>query len=82
MIKYDIASLSDSVVKERVDEDMSNVFSGVNRIENIIKSMKEVSEISSEKKEKTNIYHTLITSLTILYNTSKIISRIYINEKE
>ena len=34
-----------------------------------------------EIKEKTNIYSTLITSLTMAYNRSKQVSRIYLNKK-
>jgi C4-dicarboxylate-specific signal transduction histidine kinase len=43
--------------------------------------MREMSQSSKEIKERINIYATLVTSLTIAYNRSKQISRIYLNDK-
>ncbi len=41
-----------------------------------------MSQSSSEAKERTNIFATLVTSLTMAYNISKQISKIKLNSKE
>lgn len=79
MIKYDILDLPDNIVKVRMLEDSQKVIDGINRLSNIVESMREMSQKSKESKEDVNIYHTLITSLTLLYNRSKQISNIKVN---
>ena len=79
MIKYDIMDLPDNQIKERMLEDSQKVMDGINRLSNIVESMREMSQKSKEVKEDENIYHTLITSLTLLYNRSKQISNIKLN---
>ncbi len=79
MIKYDIQDLPDGIAKERILEDSEKVMDGINRLSNIVESMREMSQKSKESKENVNIYHTLITSLTLLYNRSKQISKIKLN---
>ncbi|MEA3554282.1 MAG: PAS domain S-box protein, partial [Campylobacterota bacterium] len=79
MIKYDILDLPNNIAKERMLEDCEKVMDGINRLSNIVESMREMSQKSKEAKEDTNIYHTLITSLTLLYNRSKQISNIKVN---
>nr|MBP7742323.1 HAMP domain-containing histidine kinase [Aliarcobacter sp.] len=54
---------------------------GINRIANIVESMREMSQSSKEIKEKINIYSTLNTSLTMAYNRSKQVSKIYLNNE-
>ena len=44
--------------------------------------MREMSQKSKEIKEDTNIYHTLVTALTLLYNRSKQISNIKLNGED
>jgi C4-dicarboxylate-specific signal transduction histidine kinase len=56
-----------------------NILSGIDRIANIVESMREVSQTSNEGKELTDIYKTILTSLTIGYNRSKQIVEIFIN---
>ena len=81
MMQYDIESLPEDRTKKNMLEDGAKINEAISRIENIVESMREVSQSSSEKKEKINIYSTLITSLTMAYNMSKQISRIYLNGK-
>ena len=81
LMGYDILDLPQSEIQERMKHDSEKIKEGINRIANIVESMREMSQSSKEIKEKTNIYGTLITSLTIAYNHSKQISRIYLNNK-
>lgn len=81
MMGYDIEDLPQSEIKTRMQEDSVRIKEGINRIANIVESMREISQSSNEAKEKVNIYSTIITALTMTYNRSKQISRIYLNHK-
>ena len=81
LMQYDILDLPKNEIQERMKYDSEKMKEGIDRIANIVESMREMSQSSKEIKEKTNIYGTLITSLTIAYNHSKQISRIYLNNK-
>jgi len=79
LMKYDIQDLPQSDIRDRILEDTEIITNGLNRISNIIEAMKEVSQTSSENVESVNIYNTLVTSLTLSYNNSKQVTRIYLN---
>ena len=81
LMGYDILDLPQSEIQERMKHDSEKIKEGINRIANIVESMREMSQSSKEIKEKTNIYATLITSLTMAYNRSRQVSRIYLNDK-
>ena len=81
MMGYDIEDLPQSEIRTRMLEDSVKINDGLNRIANIVESMREISQTSKETKEHINIYSTLITSLTMAYNRSKQISKIYLNDK-
>jgi len=81
MMGYDIEDLPNSDIKTRMLEDSVKINDGLNRIANIVESMREISQSSKETKESINIYSTLITSLTMAYNRSKQISKILLNNK-
>lgn len=81
LMEYDIFDLPQSEIQTRMKEDSSKIKEGINRIANIVESMREMSQSSKEIKEKTNIYATLITSLTMAYNRSRQVSKIYLNNK-
>jgi C4-dicarboxylate-specific signal transduction histidine kinase len=80
-MEYDILDLPKSEIQERMKYDSEKMKEGIDRIANIVESMREMSQSSKEIKERINIYATLVTSLTIAYNRSKQISRIYLNDK-
>lgn len=82
MMGYDIEDLPSSEIRERMIEDSVKINDGINRIANIVESMREISQSSNEKKESVNIYSTLITALTMAYNRSKQVCPILINEEE
>lgn len=82
MMMYDIEDLPNSDLKQRMIEDSANVTSGIERISNIIESMRELSQKSKEIKIDTNIYETIITSLTLVSNKSNQISKIKLNNED
>jgi PAS domain S-box-containing protein len=81
LIQCDMDDLPASEIRDRMLEDSVVIIEGINRISNIIEAMREVSQVSSEIKEKVNIYSTLITALIISNNRSKQVSKIYLNDK-
>ena len=81
LMEYDISDLPQSEIQERMKQDSEKIKEGINRIANIVESMREMSQSSKEIKEETNIYATLVTSLTMAYNRSRQVSKIYLNDK-
>ena len=81
LMGYDILDLPQSEIQERMKHDSEKIKEGINRIANIVESMREMSQSSKEIKEETNIYATLTTSLTMAYNRSRQVSKIYLNGK-
>jgi PAS domain S-box-containing protein len=83
MMKYDIDDIQgNSPIKEIIIDNYKRIYDGIIRISNIVEAMRELaSVVRDDLKEKTNIYHSLITSLTIIHNKSKQISRIYLNDR-
>ncbi len=82
MMRYDMEDLPIGAIRTRLLEDSEGITDGINRLANIVDSMREMSQKTKEAKEETNIYHTLITSLTLLHNRSKQISNIKINGED
>ena len=80
-MQYDIEDLPASDIKERMLYDSNKMKEGITRLANIIESMREMSQSTKEVKEVVNIYSTLITALTMAYNKSKQISKIFLNDK-
>jgi len=81
LMSYDILDLPQSEIQERMKYDSEKMKEGINRIANIVESMREMSQSSKEIKESANIYATLITSLTMAYNRSRQVTRIFLNDK-
>lgn len=81
MMQYDIEDLPDSNIKQNMLSDSEKINEAINRIANIVESMREMSQSSSESNERVNLYSTMITSLTMAYNRSKQISKIYLNNQ-
>lgn len=79
LIQYDLEELPESEMKDRILKDAEVISSGISRISNIVESMREVSQSSSESKERVNLYHTLLTALLINNNKIKQVTKIYIN---
>jgi signal transduction histidine kinase len=81
MSKFDIDDMPSSELKTRLLLDNKKIADGVNRISNIVESMREMSQVTSSVKENANLYSTLITTLRLINNRSKHISKIYINDE-
>jgi len=79
LMEYSLDNLPESKDKENLLKDKKRIFDGLVRIENIVNSMKEMSQQSKIEKESSNIYATVITSAILAYNKVKHISNIYIN---
>ncbi len=82
LLELDLDDIEDPSLKETVHEQLGPIKEGIERISNIIDNMREMSQKTKEEKVVTNIYATMITSLTMLHNRSKHIARTYINGKE
>jgi len=76
-----LKSMEDSVLKERLKKQYTMIDDGIDRITNIVDSMSEMAQNSSEKFEDVNIYETIIVSIIMAYNRSKHITQIYINNE-
>ena len=80
MMEYDIEDIKNNEdIKKELTQNIEKLKDGVIRIQNIINSMKEVTSVSKDKKEKINIYSTVIVALTLAYNKFKHISDVFIN---
>ncbi|MEA3554725.1 MAG: ATP-binding protein [Campylobacterota bacterium] len=81
MSRYDLEDMPDNSFKQRLLEDNDKVMNGIKRMGIIIESMREMSQVTPALRENQNIYSTLITVLIIIYNRSKQISKIYLNNE-
>ncbi len=79
LMGYDIGDLEEGDTKTRLQNDSVKILDGIDRIANIIESMKEVSQVASEKKEIVNIYSTIVTALTVSHNSIKQITNLHLN---
>ncbi|MEA3383172.1 MAG: cache domain-containing protein [Campylobacterota bacterium] len=82
MMRYDIEDLPPSDMRNQMMDDSNKITDGINRISNIVESMREMSQKSKETKEHANIYHALVTSLILIHNRAKQITKIKLNDEE
>lgn len=80
LLEMDMESIQDSTLKNNLKRTTDIIVDGINRIAMIIEAMREISQKNDKRKESTNIYHTLIVSLRMIFNRSKHICNIYIND--
>src|SRR5574344_553147 len=78
---YDKNDLEDTKIKERMLQDSKKMKDGIDRIANIVESMRVVTHSKASNKEKINIYQTIQTALTIAQTRVKHISTIDLNDK-
>lgn len=81
MMEYDLEDLEDSLIKENMMRSYKKINDGINRISNIVSSMREMSQQEKLEKVEANIYDTIVTSATLAYNKIKHVSPVYINGK-
>jgi len=79
LMDYDIDDLDESDIKTRMKKDSIKILEGIDKIANIIESMKEVSQVASEKKDIVNIYSTIVTALIVSHNSINQITNLYLN---
>ena len=71
MLIEDIARLEESPLRGYLLEDAKTVAEGVDRIANIVESMREMASQTKETMAVRNLYATLVVALTMAYNRSK-----------
>lgn len=81
MMQEDMRDIKEEALQKRMIDDAQIIYEGLERISKIIESMREISQKSTEAKEKTNIYNTLISSLILSFNRSKQIVDVTFNEE-
>jgi C4-dicarboxylate-specific signal transduction histidine kinase len=82
ILTSDIEYIKDVEVKNNMTQCLNQINNGLQRIENVINSINELSKISYEEKIDLNIYSTIITSAILSYDKIKHISNIYINGEQ
>jgi PAS domain S-box-containing protein len=82
LMLQDISAL-DSELKEKeyLLEDANIVLDGVNRIANIVESMREMASKGKELPELSNLYASLIIALTLSHNKAKQITQIIVKNE-
>jgi PAS domain S-box-containing protein len=82
MMFQDIQELQNDIKqKPYLLEDITNVLDGVNRIANIVESMREMGSQKQEIPKEENVYAAIITALTLAYNKSKQITEIRVQNE-
>jgi len=81
MLLEDIARVVPFPFQEEMLHDGKIIQEGIDRIERIIKTMREASQKSSEKQEKVNLYETVISALILSHNRTKQIVNVTIDSK-
>ncbi len=82
MLGYDVEDLDSSKIKTEMEESLIKITDGLNRIETIVSSMKEISQQTVGQKKISNIYSTIVTSAILAYNKIKHTSPVFINGEE
>jgi signal transduction histidine kinase len=80
MLTYDVNDIKDNEkIKTSILYTIDILNNGVNRLKNIIDTTKEMLKKGKNKKEKNNLYSTLILSTRMIFNRAKHLTPIYIN---
>jgi len=78
----EIKNIKQLDIKETLLDDNKIALDGINRISIIINSMKEIACVDKLEKQNYNVYDTLKAVLIMIYNRSKLISNIFIDNKK
>lgn len=81
LTKLDIDDVKDESVKKSLKDGVATLEEGIRRLEMIVKSMQEFVGSKGVKREKTELFSTILVSLRMLYNKAKHLTQIYINNK-
>jgi PAS domain S-box-containing protein len=80
MLQMDIEKIQENDLRQSMKADMEVILEGLNRIANIIESMRQAAQVSSEEAEEINLYETLVNALILSHNRAKQIVKIYLND--
>lgn len=81
LLEYDIDEIKGNEnIKDSMNMIANTLKDGVKRLRNIIDSTLEISKKGKNKRQKENVYSTLIFSTRMIYNRAKHICPIYIND--
>ncbi|MEA3384354.1 MAG: hybrid sensor histidine kinase/response regulator [Campylobacterota bacterium] len=80
MLKYDIDDIKgNEKIKISLEETYKILLNGVKRLRGIIDTTREISKKGKNKKQKENLYSTLIHATRMVHNRAKHLMPIYIN---
>ena len=80
LMKMDVDDISDDTLRGTLSEYMETINEGIGRISAIVDTVREISKKTETKRETTNIYQTLIYAIRMIYNRSKQITGITLND--
>lgn len=78
--QMDIEKVQNKVLRNSMEKDISIILEGIERIANIIESMRQSSQKSTEEPEYVNIYETLINALKLCFSRIKQIAKVSLND--
>jgi C4-dicarboxylate-specific signal transduction histidine kinase len=83
IIKMDIDDISQicDLKKYSFDESFATLFEAISRVSSIVNATREISSQTKNEPQELNVYSTIINSLIMVYNRSKQITNIYINDQ-
>lgn len=79
LLQMDIANVQDTSLRASMQKDTEVILEGLERIANIIESMREASQKSNEEPESVNLFATLMHALILSHNRAKQVVRIEVN---
>lgn len=82
MLKMDIDDITNKIDTStyNFDSSFATLFEAIARITSIVNATREVASQSKNVPEETNIYSTMVNSLIMVYNRSKQITNIFLND--
>jgi C4-dicarboxylate-specific signal transduction histidine kinase len=83
MLKMDIDTLSSNqdLSRYEFENSFATLFEAISRVASIVNATREVASTAKNIPEVTNIYSTISNALIMIYNRSKHITKIYINDE-
>ena len=83
LLQFDIEELENNYkIKQSMLETIDTLNNGISRLRNIIDTTREISKKGGKIKETHNLYNSLIFALRMVFNRSKHLMPIYINNIE
>jgi PAS domain S-box-containing protein len=80
-IEMYLEDIDNTDAKKSIEESISTIKDGINRITNIVSAVREISDTTNLTYEKANLSEIVLNVCRLIFNRSKHISPIYINDK-